>query len=350
VRIWLASMGMSVGGAEQLVVAFAHGLDERGHEVLVSGPPGVLDADLSPGIERMTYPGRGRSPLGVAETVVRLAAGMRRFRPDVVHAANVRVTVEAGVAARLAFGPRRPTVVATFHGVAASEYRHAARLFRAADAVACVSEDLASGLRAEGFPSARLRVIPNVARPPAAPAQDLGDRPLVVAVGRLVAQKNHRRLLDAIALVPDAQLLIVGDGPLRGELEARVRELGLGDRVRLAGLRLDAPAIIAAADAVVFSSDWEGQAVAALEALAAGTPVVSTPAQGMAALLGSGAGLVAPSMEAADLAACIREVIADPVRRKAMGEAGRALVAERHALPVVLDAYERLYVSRDGRG
>jgi glycosyltransferase involved in cell wall biosynthesis len=205
-------------------------------------------------------------------------------------------------------------------------------------------------MRAQGFPPARLSVIHNVARPPVAPAQDLGARPLVAAVGRLVPQKNHRRLLDAIALVPEAHLLIVGDGPLRAEIDARVRELGLGDRVRLAGLRLDAPAIIAGADALVFSSDWEGQAVAALEALAAGTPVVSTPAHGMTALLGSGAGLVAPSMEAADLAACIREVLADPARRAAMGEAGRALVAERHALPVVLDAYERLYVCRGGRG
>jgi glycosyltransferase involved in cell wall biosynthesis len=349
VRIWLASMGMSVGGAEQLVIALAHGFMDRGHQVLVSGPAGPLDADLPAGIERMTLPGRGRSPLGVAESALRLRAGMRRFRPDSVHASNVRVTVEAGAAARLAFGPRRPPVIATFQGIAAGEYRAAARLFRAADHVACVSEDLAAGMRAQGFPPARLSVIHNVARPPVAPAQDLGARPLVAAVGRLVPQKNHRRLLDAIALVPEAHLLIVGDGPLRGEIEARVRELGLGDRVRLAGLRLDAPAIIAGADLLVFSSDWEGQAVAALEALAAGTPVVSTPAHGMTALLASGAGLVAPSMEAADLAACIREVLADPARRAAMGEAGRALVAERHALPVVLDAYERLYVS-GGRG
>lgn len=343
-------MGMDVGGAEQLVVALAHGLSARGHEVLVSGPAGPLDADLPAGTARMTLPGRGRSPLGVAESTVRLARAMRRFRPEVVHAGNVRVTVEAGAAARLAFGPRRPRVVATFHGVAAGEYRAAARLFRIADAVACVSGDLADGLRAEGFPPARLSVINNVARPPVAPAAGLGERPLVVAVGRLVPQKNHRRLLDAIALVPEAHLLIVGDGPLRGELEARVRELGLGDRVRLAGLRLDATAIIAAADALVFSSDWEGQAIAALEALTAGTPVVSTPVHGMAGLLRSGAGLVAPTMEPADLADCIREVLADPARRAAMGAAGKALVAERHALPVVLDAYERLYVSRDGRG
>ncbi|HET6547364.1 MAG TPA: glycosyltransferase family 4 protein, partial [Solirubrobacter sp.] len=254
--------------------------------------------------------------------------------------------------ARLGRGPRRPPVVGSFQGVARGEYRAAARLLRSADRVACVSEELAAELARAGLPAERLLVIHNaVAAAPAVPGD--GDvvagtsPPLVVAVGRLVSQKNHERLLLAARRVRErgvpASFAVVGGGPLHDRLVARATELGLGDVVRFTGVRTDARAIMARADLVAFSSDWEGLSIAALEALAAGTPVVSTPAHGMRELLGGGAGAVAASMDPVELGDLIADVLGDPRRRAAMGAAGRRLVAERFSSEAMLDAYERLY-------
>jgi glycosyltransferase involved in cell wall biosynthesis len=231
-------------------------------------------------------------------------------------------------------------VLATFHGVLPAEYGASARLLRLADRVACVSGDVAGGLEAHGLDPARVAVVPNGVAAAAEPvALDGLGRPLVVAVGRLVAQKNHDRLLLAARRVPEATFLVVGDGPLRGRLEARARELGLAGVVHFAGARDDAPAVMAAADLVAFSSDWEGLSVAALEALAAGTPVVSTPVEGMRELPVA----LTTTFEPDELGDLIAGLLADAPRRAALGAAGRALVAERYSLATMLDGYERLY-------
>jgi glycosyltransferase involved in cell wall biosynthesis len=363
-RIWLATVSMGVGGAERMVLTLAEGLLARGHAVAVSGAAGPLDDELARlDVERLVLPERGRSPVGVAKDAARIASAVRAWGATVVHAQNVRMAAVAGLAARAARGPRRPPVVASFHGVAQREYGAAARVLRAADVVACVSEDLARGLRASGYPAGRIGVVRNVAPLPppltgdrhaelAAELRD-GDGLLVVSVGRLVAQKNHERLLQAVAcLAPEHShtcFWLVGDGPLRGRLERRVRDLGLQGRVRFAGLRLDAAEVIAHADVLVFSSDSEGRSVAALEALATGTPVVSTPVHGMAELLGGRAGLVAAAPTAEALASALGEVLGDPKRRAALGAAGSAL-ARGYSVDDMLDGYERVYaISRAGR-
>jgi glycosyltransferase involved in cell wall biosynthesis len=350
VRILLATPGTDVGGAERVVITLARELPARGHEVVLWGPAGALEPELAGApIERLVVPGRGRSPAGVAEGTVRLTGAIRRARPAVVHAHNPRVSALAALGARLARGPRRPPVLATFHGVRHAEYRAAGVLLRGADAVSCVSEGLAAGLRAAGV--SRVRVVPNsVAVPPASDGAELGlgGAPLVVAVGRLVAQKNHARFVDAAAQVaaarPDARFLIVGDGPLRGALEAQVAALGLSERVTLTGIRHDVPALLARADLVVFSSDWEGLPLVALEALAAGTPVLSTPVEGMHEL-------PVTVVPADALAGGILDLLADPARLAAFGASGREHVAARYSVASMLDAYETLYSELSaGRG
>jgi glycosyltransferase involved in cell wall biosynthesis len=199
-------------------------------------------------------------------------------------------------------------------------------------------------------------VIPNgvPAASPPAPAErariehELGSHglPLVTAVGRLVPQKAHARLLDAVAAVAgmgvEARFVIVGDGPLRPELERRARALGLNGAVRFAGMRRDARAIIACSELLVFASNWEGLSLAALEGLAAGVPVVSTEVAGSAELLSTGAGLVVPR-EPAAIAQAIAELLADGGRRARMGEEGRRLHAERFSTERMVAAYRSLY-------
>jgi glycosyltransferase involved in cell wall biosynthesis len=339
VKVLLATPGTDVGGAERVVITLAHELPPRGHEVVLWGPAGALEPELEGApIERVVVPERGRSPAGVAEGVARLADTIRRARPAVVHSHNPRVSALAALGARLARGPRRPPVLATFHGVRHAEYRAAGVLLRGADAVTCVSQDLAAGLRDAGVPG--VRVVPNSVAVPAAAEPGVGDAPLVVAVGRLVEQKNHARFVDAAAQVaaerPDARFLIVGDGPLRGALEAQVATLGLGERVTLTGVRHDVPALLGQADLVVFSSDWEGLPLVALEALAAGTPVLSTPVEGMREL-------PVTVVPADALAMRIVDLLGDPARLAALGASGREHVAARYSVAAMLDAYEALY-------
>jgi glycosyltransferase involved in cell wall biosynthesis len=358
VRLLLATPGTDVGGAERVVITLAQELPARGHEVVLWGPAGALEPELAgERVRRIAVPSRGRSPAGVAEGIASLAATIRRVRPQVVHAHNPRVAALAGLGARLARGPRRPGVLATFHGVRHTEYRAASLLLRGADAVTCVSEDLVAGLRDAGLPADRLHVIANSVRVPTArdPGRDarldaelaLGGAVVIIAVGRLVEQKNHARFIAAAAEVaaarPDARFLIVGDGPLRAELAAQARSLGLEDRLTLTGVRRDVPALAARADLVVFSSDWEGLSLVALEALAAGTPVLSTPVEGMRDLLEGGAVTLTDAATASDLARGMLDLLADPARLALLGGRGRELVAARYSTAAMLDGYERLY-------
>jgi glycosyltransferase involved in cell wall biosynthesis len=150
------------------------------------------------------------------------------------------------------------------------------------------------------------------------------------------------RFLEAAALVgPGVRFLLVGDGPLRGELEARA------GAVTLTGVRHDLPALLRRADLVAFSSDWEGLPLVALEALAAGTPVVSTPVEGMAELTESGAVTVIAEPSATALADAITGLLAEPLAER--GERGRQLVAERYSPAAMLAAYEALYAELSGR-
>jgi glycosyltransferase involved in cell wall biosynthesis len=353
-RIVLVCPSMQFGGAERLVVDLAAQLAGQHHAVAIAAPAGPLDAEVAPGVERLVLDEAGRSPVGSARNAARLARFARRFGADVLHGHNVKATAVAAAAARLSGRRPRPPVAATFHGVAHAEYRPAARLLRGADRVACVSADLLDRLVAAGHPPDRLTVIPNavgVAPPGDRAALDaelgLGDAPLVAIVGRLVAQKAHEHFLAAMAelarAVPEARALVVGDGPRRAELEALAADRGLSGRVTFTGARRDARELIARADVLVFSSHWEGLSIAALEALAAGTPVVSTDVEGMRELLGGGAGRLVPPADPGALAAAVADVLRSPELRAEMGAAGRDLVARRYAPAAMRDAYLELY-------
>jgi glycosyltransferase involved in cell wall biosynthesis len=348
---------LEVGGAERVVLDLVAGLQADGHRLLVAAGPGALDDDPAlEGVERVVLRERGRSALGVLDAAAAIARLARRRAPDVVHAHGVRATATVALALPAA-GRGATPLVATFHGVVPGEYRASARVVRRCDHVATVSADVARALVEAGLPESRTSVVPNGMVPPPAPtaAQRAaargelrdGDGPLAIAVGRLVPEKAYDRLLEAWAGVlrerPAARLALVGDGPLRAELERQAMRLGLGDGVRFLGLRRDARALVAAADLLVFSSVSEGMSIAALEAMAAGVPVVSTPVTGMAELLATGAGLLVEDHEPATLARGLVRVLDDEEGRRAMGATGQRLVDERFSAARMVADYERLY-------
>jgi glycosyltransferase involved in cell wall biosynthesis len=199
-----------------------------------------------------------------------------------------------------------------------------ARLFRMSSAVLTLSDAETRLLRTQ-FPGAadKFETIHNAymskefeALPIARQARDPHAPANILAVGRLVAQKNFARLLRAFALVgdPGARLSIAGDGEERRELEALAAQLGISDRVEFLGYRHDVPALMAAADLFVLSSDYEGLPAVVVEALACDCPVIATNCFANAADLLEGLpGCHVTGHSVEELAAAIRHWLEKPV-------------------------------------
>jgi glycosyltransferase involved in cell wall biosynthesis len=143
-----------------------------------------------------------------------------------------------------------------------------------------------------------------------------------------------------------ATLVIVGEGPLRNELEDEARRAGVHDRVVFAGLRSDARALIGAADAIVVSSRSEGLPMVVLEALAAGTPVVATAVRGVREILEDEQNaLLTPPDDPVRLAQAIQRVVSDERLAERLANTGRGLAGE-HTEEAMVDAFLDLYARR----
>jgi glycosyltransferase involved in cell wall biosynthesis len=370
-------LGTSTGGTGRHVEMLADGCAARGETVEVFGPP-QTDRDFAFGGGQ--GPGAGTP---VRFTAVEIADRPRLLRdlraivklrrllvgsgPDAVHAHGLRAGALTAVA--LARARRPGALIVTVHnappvgGVTGAIYRGLEVIVaRRADSVLCVSPDLEERMRAVGArrvghavvpaPSSSLSAAGDVsAETRAVIRAELGaapDRPVVLAVGRLTAQKGFALLLDAAACWRDAhpepQLVIVGEGPLEGELTGRAAALGL--TVRFVGHRGDVPALLAAADVFVLPSVWEGQALILQEALQAGVPIVATRVGGNPELTGEDAAVLVPPGDAARFAAAVRAVLGDPALaarlRKAALEQARELPNEDEAVTAALAAYRRV--------
>lgn len=174
------------------------------------------------------------------------------------------------------------------------------------------------------------------------------DAPLILFAGRLAPQKRLRDLLKALDLVqivqPDMRALIAGDGPQRVELERVARAYDLTGRLRFLGHRGDVPRLMAAADIVVLTSEYEGLPNVLMEAMALSKPVVATAAPGTTELVVDGVtGVLAPIGQVPALAREIRDLIRDPDRARALGEAGRARVAAEFRADAMVARFAELY-------
>ena len=331
------------GGVERWFMDLALGLRERGVRVLSVGRPGSLWTKrcLEAKFETRATPMRGAFPLGEARAV---AYWMNQQGVDVVCTKLNKGIRLGGLAAR--FAGHRPLVA--FMGLVEVEkgWRHRWTYRFLLHRIVTLSEGMKRGILAvgAGIDEDQVAAIPYGVVPkdyalradPAVRAS-LGAGPgerLVVAVGRLHDQKRFDILLEAFASGGEgARLAIVGTGGLLPDLEAKARALGVAGRVRFAGFRADVPAVLAAADLFALSSDDEGVPMVVLEAMASGRAVVATDVGSVRDLVVDGeTGIVVPPRDPAALAAAMKALLADGTRRKAMGEAGRARVAERYPL------------------
>ncbi|MBS0430916.1 MAG: glycosyltransferase [Proteobacteria bacterium] len=173
------------------------------------------------------------------------------------------------------------------------------------------------------------------------------DELLIGCVATLFPVKRHEDLLDAFARVhaslPEARLLLIGDGPLRERIEGRIRALRLDDVVQLMGDREDVAQLMPLLDVFVLASDSEGLSNAILEAQACGLPVVATRVGGNPDLVREDCGKLVEAGNPSMLAEAMLELLRDPAARSGLGTAARARVEAGHSLQIMVDSYLRLY-------
>jgi glycosyltransferase involved in cell wall biosynthesis len=223
--------------------------------------------------------------------------------------------------------------------------------YRAATKVVANSPAARRMLEAEGLAAGSIAVIPNGVDPIffACPERT-GPVRTVVTVANLRPEKSHETLLAAAALLvgshPRLRFQIVGDGVRRRELEHLAATLGLSDHVEFLGHREDVPALLAAADAFVLPSRSEAFPNGAIEAMAAGIPVVACAVGGLLDLIQDGrTGLLVPPGDSNALAGALRGLIEDPARAHAIGTAGRRLVQQRYSFDRMVGSFDDLYCS-----
>ena len=352
---------LGVGGAERIVALLALALHDAGHAVsvvaLAAAQGSWIEAELRDRGVDVHFLGKGAG--FEPRVMARLARTLRRLRPDAIHTHLHVLKYLAPAMAGL--GPRR--VVHTLHNLAEKEATPADQrlqraLFRAGVEPVAIGDAVADSAAAlyGRRPDA---CIPNgvpvdaFQRPAAVGARMRGElgippqAPVFAVVGRLNPQKNHALLLEAFSH-PDlaragAHLVVVGDGELRPEVEAQIARLGLGSRVHLLGVRRDVPDLLAAADAFVLSSDYEGNPLVVMEALAAGRAVVATAVGCVPELVGPETGRLVPAGDAPALAAALCELAVDRALAHALGAQGEVVARARFDVSVMAQAYLRLF-------
>ncbi len=310
----------------------------------------------------------------VPATIGRLARLLDELAIDVVHANRTLDLMLVGAAARL----RGVPVVSTLHWLgrlADHPEDHGASLARRAEEIAPVvlNRVLADRIVAvsdavrrsfaslPGFPRARVEVVyPGVdvanfdapdpsARRRAREALGLGALvPVVLNVGRLEPVKGQRHLVPMMRHVrerlPDAVLLVAGEGDLRQELERRVAQAELGDSIRLLGSRPDVDALLAASDVLLLASESEAAPLPLFEAMRAARPVVATDVGGVPEIVCDGqTGYIVPAGDARAMADAVVRLLESPASAVRMGEAGRQHALECFDISDSVRALERIY-------
>jgi len=354
------------GGLERVVQMLATAQDEAGHEVAVVGAisAGALSHPFFDAFRDtrvvgvpLELPDRAwlRERRAVAEEI-------RSRAPNVVHTHGYRSDVIGGWATRrLGVG-----LVSTAHGFTRGGLKNRAyealqvTAYRRGGEIIAVSAPLRAELARRGVPDERLHLVRNAWRPDvepedrAAARRELGlaaDGIVLGWVGRVGHEKGPDVALEALAGLPGASLSFIGDGPLRPGLEARARDLGLADRVRWHGWIPRADRLLRAFDLVVLSSRTEGTPIIALEAMAAGVPLVATDVGGVGDLVEDGReALLVPPENPEALARAVQRGLSEPDASGRRAAAAQARLATEHAVGVWVERHDRVYERAAGGG
>lgn len=378
---------MNMGGPAYHVSLLSGLLDsERFETLLVTGEVGPGEASMTDlaqryGITPLVLPSLGPElrPGADARALRALVRIIRGFSPDIVHTHTAKAGMLGRLAARIG-GGSRPIVVHTYHGHVLEGYfgRAKTRVYRGLETAAARTSDCLIGVseatvddlvRLGVAPRERFRVVPlGLALEPflaldgsadGGVREEIGastDDVVFTFVGRLVPIKRVdlalRALAEARTSGAPARLAIVGDGPLRSELEQLAGELGVSPYTRFLGYRRDLVDIAAATQVGLLSSANEGTPVSLIELAAAGRPLLATDVGGVREVVVGGAGVVVPAGDHHALASEIVRLAEDGALRARLGAGAREHVRARFGAQRLVRDIENLYEElsrRDGR-
>jgi glycosyltransferase involved in cell wall biosynthesis len=377
IRICHVVTKLELGGAQQNTLHTVASLRPPFRASLVCGSGGLLDHEARSlshvpvaFVERLVRPLR---PVDDAAALAQLTRIFRRDSPHVVHTHSSKAGILGRLAARLA---RVPVVVHSIHGFGFNDEQPRALravLIAAERAakhltthfIAVSHANLRQGIALGIVPGDRASVIRSgiaiaeFERAAADPAlrngaglrRELGldaGTPLVGMVACLKKQKAPLDFVEVAARVapecPDAVWVMVGDGELRGEIEALIRARGLGGRLMLLGWRRDVARIMAALDVLVLTSSWEGLPRVLPEAIASGVPIVATAVDGSAEILVDGTtGLVCAPHDVGGLASRVEALLRQPELGRSLAGRARAVLGE-FDIDAMVRAQEELYL------
>lgn len=353
------------GGQEIRILTEARGFLDRGHRITLIAPD---EAPIAPAAARMGIP---VVPMDIRKKRLGSLIALRRWlathRAD-VDVLNTHSSTDSWLGALACMTlPSPPPLVRTRHVSTTVRNRPTTRWLytRATAHIVTTGEALRRQLaRENGVPLERMTSIPtgiDLARfvpgdaVAARAALGLPSKPALGIVATLRDWKGHEYLFEAIArdraAWRDWQLIVVGDGPYRDRLDARLARLELVDEVRFVGQQQDVVPWMQALDIFALPSyGEEGVPQAIMQAMACGLPVVSTPVGAITeAVTADVTGLVVPARDAAALAAALATLRGDPTLRARFGTAARARAERDFGLDKMLDAMEAVFTGVLGR-
>jgi L-malate glycosyltransferase len=354
-------------GGQNQVLLTVMGLRSAGHRaMLIAHPAGELRRRAAEGLDFIPLAPSHELDLKAGWKLARL---INRLRPDLVHAHDPHAVSTAALALSMSTERPVPPLVASrrvdfrlkTNSFSKWKYRQVQMFIAASSAIASI-------LRAGGIPASQIVTVhegidaDRIAHiEPASVHAALWlptQAPIVGNIGALVTHKGQRHLIEAAAIVlrdvPDARVVILGEGELRATLEHQVKHLHLEKHVLLPGFREDVLALLKGFDIFVMSSETEGLGTSILDAMACGRPVVGTKAGGIPEVVEDGVtGLLVEPHNPAALAQAITALLQDDALRSRMGAAGLARVREHFTVDrMVADTiavYEQVLGGADTR-
>ena len=357
---------MAVGGAQRVMLDQADWFHSHGHRVVAAF---FYDRD---GLQqewqsRCSYPLYNleafKPGVGILRQTVYFLQGLKRLwrllrseHFDVIETFTLHSNMPGMILSWLADIPVR---MATHHGKVGNVSRWQERLHlliigRTASVIIAVSTEVRDHLALSGIDPRKIIVIPNGIKPSTPNLKEQTelrrefglhkDQIVLISVGRLVYQKAHSVLINAVQEIlvqrPEVVLYIAGEGPLRGELEQQIGAFGLSDQICLLGNRNDVPGLLSIADIFVLPSRWEGLPMALLEAMGIGLPIVATQVEGVNGVLQQNIqGFLVPPEDDRALAEALLKLIKSPQLRIKMGLKSRKRVDEAYTTDIMCDKY-----------
>ncbi len=358
-RAALVMTELRPGGGERVVAHLAEGLHQRGIEttLICTRQPGPLAESLKAAQVPVESLGSHRGYDAVC--LYRFRRLLRQIRPDIINVHD-RASLPYAAAAKIGLGT---PMVYTGHGLLYGEkdrpplrYRWIRRCLAAVTAVA---EETAKRHRRHLGWRGDITVIPNgVPDQPRDPAlreqvrRELNlERGTVVflAMGNARPEKGFEVLIHAAAGLPESAAVLIA-GEVREDaygtmLRERIRESGVGERIRLLGFRRDTAALYSAADVFVLSSRSEGLPMVILEAMMAGLPVIATRVGGIPVVVREETGMLVDAEDAEQLGGAMQALLADEERRIALGAEARAAALKQYSVEAMVNGYINVYHS-----